>query len=109
MKTTKILTAEMKGGKLQIQGVYPTDIQINCNGEADSNGFVIFGKDVAIYIANTQPDLISVISALKTTVEQVREVLTVPMVQGSSIGQMNPTIDLRLELINKNLDDLKLI
>ena len=97
---------------MEINGLNPSDVKIICNGEADSSGFVIFGKDTAIYIVNTQPDLKDTIDKLVEVCDQIIEISKTQLALGGtgSVPLMPfAPIGSKVEAIKKELEDKKLI
>lgn len=107
---TKIIKAEIKDGKLSIENVNPDDVQIIGQGEKDSFGFVLFGDENCIYIANTQPDLQETINELAATCDEMATLCQ------TSIGAGTNTIDKpfiaqaeKFQSISSKLKDMELI
>ncbi len=110
-----ILPASIKDGKLIIDGVEADDVPLSCLGEKPSNGYVIFGKDVCVYVVNTQPDLKEIVSELSEIVANVASVagqMVVKQVTGQAVGVSFPVDEsakAKLEAIKTKLDEFKFV
>lgn len=112
MNTTKIIKASIKDGKLEINGLNPTDIKITCEGQADSTGYVIFGKGSAVYLVNTQPDLKETIEKLISVCDEIVKISkTQLMLGGTGSAPLMPfePMGAAVDAIKKELEDKKLI
>ena len=64
----KVLNATAQDGKVTINGLTPDDVKLTVAGQGTSSGFLLVAEDNSVYIANTQPDL-------QTVIEQLKQVL----------------------------------
>lgn len=86
-----ILPAQIRDGRLLIEGANADDVLILSAHEADSDGFAILDKERTIYIVNTQPDLRRVMQKIGDLCDQVKAIGDQTIyIQGDGSKPMNP-------------------
>lgn len=108
----KILNAEIKDGKVLIDELNPDDVTILGLAESDSKGFLLVGEDnIAIYIANTQPDLKIVIAELMAVCESLKTLANAQYMtaaQGGVMGSPHASIGSKVDAIKNKLEKMEL-
>lgn len=84
----QLLPASVKGGVVYIGDLPASDVVILAGGESDSTGRVLISESQAVYIVDTQPDLVLVINQIKDICDQLITIGNYSYVIGAQ-GQVN--------------------
>lgn len=102
--------ARVKGGVVYIDGHPAPDVKIMADGESPSSGTVVISESEAIYITNTQPDLMLIVSEISKICDQLITIGNHSYVVGAQ-GQVNGTplapIAVQAEAIKTYLTEFK--
>lgn len=106
----KLLKAELKNGVVHIDDVPAADVEILAKGEKNSAGRVLIGDKFAVYIVDTQPDLVDVIGKLSEICEQLITIGNNQYIvgaQGQVLGQPLLPVAQNAETLKQYLEGFK--
>ncbi|MDR3112940.1 MAG: hypothetical protein LBU09_01010 [Endomicrobium sp.] len=100
----KILNAEIKEGKVYVDGVVVEDADKLCEGKTASKGYFIIDEDRYFYLTKTTQDLAAALGYLVDALGKITpNSLGIPS-QGWSPA---PTLPADLQTVIKDINDLK--
>ena len=106
-----IKQAQIKDGKLSIDGVEVDDITLMSRGAGDSSGQVIIGDGIALYLVDTQPDLQYIMNQLSDVCDQLKTIGDNQYVTGANgqvMGTPLKSVSSKASDIKNKIKDLKL-
>lgn len=86
----QLYPASVKDGIVYIDGNPAPDVKIIADGGAPSTGTVVISETEAIYITNTQPDLVLIVNEISKLCDQLITIGNHSYVVGAQ-GQVNGT------------------
>ncbi|HDM8140666.1 TPA: hypothetical protein P0E12_004956 [Vibrio harveyi] len=106
------LKARIKDGKLEIfqsgEYVQASDVEFNCLGEADSEGYVVVSSDSSFYETNTQGDLRGIVDDLVSLTADLAKMANLTVSRSPDQVPFAPDLATKFEKLNKKLSEVKL-
>jgi hypothetical protein len=93
--------------------VLADDVNVLCQAQGDSSGYVVIGEEFAFYVINAQPDLASIISQMSDLCDQIILVLDTVYCTAATAAVFSIKPELQLikpsvEAIKQSLDTFQL-
>jgi hypothetical protein len=101
----RALKAEVKGGRVYVDGAIVEDAVMLCEGKSNSAGYFIIDKDEYFYLTKTTQDLTAALDKLISLIDALSSGFVDAVAQGSP--PYKPTFLTNLETLKNDIDTLK--
>jgi hypothetical protein len=101
----RVLEAEIKGGKVYVDGAEALGVKLLCEGKSDSSGYFLIDKEQFFYITKTTQDLTTAFDKLINLINTLSTGFVDAAVQGSPVYKPNFITD--LATLKQDIEQIK--